>query len=80
MVPVTRRELLGQSEGGPPCPTITDAQSPPRPQPVRLPRRLTQAWSCLPARRRQEVLLVLGQIIAKGLSPVVRKEAGRERR
>ncbi len=51
---------------------------PPAPQPARLPGPLTQAWSGLPAPRRQEVLLVLSQIIAKGLPAAVRKEAGHE--
>ena len=51
---------------------------PPRPQPARLPGPLTRAWSGLPPPRRQEVLLVLSQIIAKSLSAAVRKEASHE--
>jgi hypothetical protein len=39
---------------------------------------MTQAWSGLPAPRRQEVLLVFSRIIAKALPTAVRKEAGRE--
>ncbi len=54
------------------------AVPPPRLKPARLPGPLIQAWSGLPAPRRQEVLLVLSQIIAKGLPAAVRKEAGRE--
>ena len=73
-----RGESLGQSPGGPPCPTLDAPQSPPRPQPRRLPRPLTRAWSGLPPPRRQEVLRVLSQIIAKGLPAAVRKEAKHE--
>ena len=51
---------------------------PPAPQPARLPGPLTRAWSGLPPPRRQEVLLVLSQIIAKSLPTAVRKEAGHE--
>jgi hypothetical protein len=46
--------------------------------PARLSRPLTQAWSGLTAPRRQEVLLVLSQIMAKALPTAVRKEANRE--
>ena len=51
---------------------------PPRSQPARLLRRLSPVWSCLPQPRRQELLLVLSQIIAKSLSAVLRKEANHE--
>ena len=51
---------------------------PPALKPARLPGPLIHAWSGLPAPRRQEVLLVLSQIIAKGLPAAVRKETGRE--
>ena len=51
---------------------------PPRSQPVRLLRRLSPVWSCLPQPRRQELLLVLSQIIAKSLSAALRKEANHE--
>ena len=57
---------------------LTDPQSPPRPQLARLPRPLTRAWSDLPAPKRQEVLLVLSQMIAKSLPTAVRKEASHE--
>jgi hypothetical protein len=39
---------------------------------------LTPLWSDLPAPRRQEVLLVLSQLIAKSLPPAARKEASHE--
>src|SRR5262249_46566419 len=49
---------------------------PPRPQPTRHARTLTRAWSDLPALRRQQVLLVLSQILAKTLpSPVLKGAA-----
>ena len=51
---------------------------PPRPPRARRPGPLTRAWSGLPAPRRQEVLQVLSQIIAKSLPTAVRKEAGCE--
>ena len=51
---------------------------PPRSQPARLLRRLSPVWSCLPQPRRQELLLVLSQIIAKSLSAALRKEANHE--
>ena len=52
---------------------------PPRSQPARLLRRLSPAWSCLPQARRQEVLLVLSQIIAaQSLPAAVRKDANHE--
>lgn len=51
---------------------------PPRPKPKRLPRPLTQAWSDLPAPRRQEILMMLSQIIAKSLSRAVQKGASHE--
>jgi hypothetical protein len=51
---------------------------PPRPQPARLPRPLIRAWSGLSPPRRQEVLQVLSQIIAKSLPTAVRKEASHE--
>ena len=53
---------------------------PPAPQPTRPRAPLTRAWSGLPSSRRQEVLLVLSQIIAKGLPSTARKEARHERR
>jgi hypothetical protein len=56
------------------------AAVPPRLQPARPRGRLIRAWSELPSPRRQEVLLVLSQIIAKGLSAAVRKGAGHEPR
>ena len=51
---------------------------PPRPQPARLPRPLIRAWSGLSPPRRQEVLQVLSQIIAKSLPTAVPKEASHE--
>ena len=54
------------------------AVPPPRSQPARLLRRLSPVWSCLPQARRQELLLVLSQIIAKSLSAALRKEANHE--
>src|SRR5438552_18042502 len=71
-----RQARRGELLGGQPCPTRTAPQSPPRPQTP--PGPLSQPWSGLPAPRRQEVLVVLSQIIAKNLPPVVRKEAGHE--
>jgi hypothetical protein len=59
-------------------PLLPIRSPPPRPQPARLPGPLTRAWSDLPTPRRQEVLMVLSQIIAKALPTSVRKEAGRE--
>lgn len=51
---------------------------PPRPQATtpRLP--LSRLWSSLPAAKRQEVLMVLSQVVAKSLPPAQRQEAGHE--
>ena len=73
-------ESLGQTLGGPPCPTPDAPPSPPRPRPTRPREPLTRAWSGLPSSRRREVLLVLSQIIAKGLPSAARKEARHEHR
>src|SRR5262249_20412060 len=51
---------------------------PPRPQPTRQARTLTRAWSDLPAPRRQQVLLVLSQILAKTLPSRALKEGSHE--
>ena len=51
---------------------------PPRLQPTRHAKSSTRAWSDLPALRRQEVLLVLSQIIAKTLPSLVLKEGRHE--
>ena len=57
-----------------PCVTVP----PPRIRPAKLRGRLIRAWSGLPAPRRQEVLLVLSQMISNGLSYAVRKGASHE--
>jgi hypothetical protein len=51
---------------------------PPRRKPATPPGLLTRPWSGLPAPRRQEVLMVLSQIVAKSLPPAVRKEVSHE--
>ena len=51
---------------------------PPRPRPVRRSQPLIQAWLSLPTPRRQEVVLVLSQVIARWLPTAPQKEAGRE--
>ena len=51
---------------------------PPRLQPTTRRGPLTRAWSGLPPPRRQEVLLVLSQIIAQSLPAAARKEAKHE--
>jgi hypothetical protein len=56
------------------------AVPPPRLQPARSRGLLIRAWFGLPSPRRQEVLLVLSRIIAKGLSAAVREGAGHEPR
>ena len=51
---------------------------PPRPQPSTPAHLLSRLWSKLPPQRRQEVLLLLSQLIAKSLPPATRKEARHE--
>jgi len=51
---------------------------PPRPQTATPPEPLIRLWSGLPTPKRQEVLLVLSQVIARNLPAGTRKEAGHD--
>jgi len=51
---------------------------PPRPKTATPPELRTRLWSGLSPPRRQEVLMVLSQVIAHSLPPSTRKEASHE--